>query len=87
MKTCNVQAFLILIRGAMKKLTRAEKGRFLSVVVPHELYDILSRVCLMRKITKTEAIVKYLRWIEATEWRKRKFIDEKYEGTPFSLDG
>lgn len=58
----------------------------LHVQVPIELYKMLGKLCIQKNTNRTEVVNKYLRWIQATDWRKRKILDETSTDTTFSLD-
>lgn len=60
----------------------------LSVQIPADLYGVFAKLCLDHEISKTEGIVRYIKWLNLHHRNNRKLLDEKnkIEGQPFNMD-
>lgn len=54
--------------------------------LPADLYDMYAKLCIDLGITKTEGIIKYMRYLQAQYYKHRQALDEDSK-PDFRLDG
>ncbi len=59
--------------------------RALNVDVPADLYNMFAKLCIDLEITKTEAITKYLKYLQKQYYKQRQVLDEDSK-PDFKLD-
>lgn len=57
----------------------------LSVEVPADLYAIFSKLCIDNEVTKTEAIIRYMKYLKKRIPQERRLIDGKTQSNPIDL--
>lgn len=57
----------------------------LSVLVPIRLHDMFNKLCIDHEISKTQAIIRYLQYLQAKPYEKRKLLYAKSK-PDFKLD-
>lgn len=60
--------------------------RTLSVQVPADLYVMFSKFCMDSEVSRTEAIVKYLKWIQKQPVAQRRLLNATSKAD-IGLDG
>lgn len=54
---------------------KREGKKALNIDVPTRLYAMFAKLCIDMGVTKTEAITRYLEFLEAKYHRQRRFLD------------
>lgn len=65
----------------------AQKGKkTLNIDIPADLFNFYAKACIDAEITKTEGIVRYMKYLRKQPFRSREFLNEDTESN-FKLDG
>lgn len=59
--------------------------RSINLDVPADLYDMYAKLCIDLGITKTEGIVRYMRYLQKQHYKHRRVLDEESPQS-FKLD-
>lgn len=59
--------------------------RALNMDIPADLFDMYAKLCIDEGITKTEGIVRYLRYLQKQYYKHRRVLDEDSK-PDFKLD-
>jgi hypothetical protein len=62
-----------------------KEKKVINIHIPTELHDAFAKLCVDYGITKTEAILRYMRYLKAQHISKRRLVDE-HSRSHFKLD-
>jgi hypothetical protein len=69
-----------------KKKQKQLGTKTISVEVPIDLADTFGKLCIDRGVTRTQAIIKYLKYLKAIYYKHREFLDEESKKESFLLN-
>ena len=49
----------------------------MNMLVPQDLYDMFSKLCIDLGITRNQAIVRYFHYLQKQHYKKRRLLDEE----------
>lgn len=62
------------------------KKKSLNLEIPVDLYNMFAKTCIDYGITKTEGIIRYFKYLQHQQRRKKEILDEGTATDTFTLD-
>lgn len=70
-----------------RRMKTLNNSKLVSFRVPLDLLDFFSKICREHQVTKTEAVLRYIEFLEAQHHNKKeKLLNAKSHPDTFSLD-